>query len=74
MISSRKMRWVEHCSMHESNAYEILVLKSEGKGSLGRHIRMPGYKDNIKVVVKVIDYEGVGMIIWLRIETSGGHL
>jgi hypothetical protein len=38
MINSRRMRWVGHVARmgYMKNAYNILVLKSEGKTRLGR--------------------------------------
>jgi hypothetical protein len=53
------------------NAYSILVGKPEGKRPLGRARRR--WVDNIKMDLREIGWDGVGLI-WLRIGTSGGLL
>jgi hypothetical protein len=46
------------CSTHGRNEYEILFGKPEGNRPLGRH--KCRWKDNIKIYLKEIGWEGVG--------------
>jgi hypothetical protein len=50
----------------------VLVGKPEGKKPLGRPKRRR--EDNIKMDHQVVGCEGMTGLIWLRIETGGGHL
>jgi hypothetical protein len=51
------------------NAYNILVVKTEGKILLGRPRHR--WKDNIRLDFREIEWMWTGCI-WLRIRTSGG--
>jgi len=53
--------------------YRVLVEKSEGKRSLGRH--RPRWEDNVKMDLQELEWGRVWTgLIWLRIETGGAHL
>ena len=52
--------------------YRALVGKPEGKRQLGIHKRK--WKDNIKMGLQEVRWGGWTGSIWLRTETSGGHL
>jgi hypothetical protein len=54
------------------NACKIMVRISEGK----RPVRRPthGWDVNIRMDLREIEWEGMDLYIWLRIETSGGLL
>jgi len=54
----------------KTSAYKILVGKPEGTESLGRP-RL-SWKDNIKIYLKEIGFEGSAGLMWLRIGTSCG--
>jgi hypothetical protein len=62
MIKSRRMRWVWHVARirEKWNAYRILVVNPEGKGSLGRPRRR--WVDNITVALREIGWSGIGRI------------
>ena len=55
VIKSRRMRWAGHVARmgERRSAYRVLVGRSEGKRSLGRHRRI--WEDNIKM-----DFQEVG--------------
>jgi hypothetical protein len=74
MIKSRRMRWGEHLAQMEEkrNAYRILVGKPEGKRPLRRPGRM--WVDNIKLVLRETEWDGVGWIDLVQDRTSGGLL
>jgi hypothetical protein len=74
MIESRRMMWMGRVARigEMRNAYSILVGKSEGKISFGRH--RCRWKGDIKMVLREIEWEGVTGCIWLRIGISGGLL
>jgi hypothetical protein len=56
-----------------TNAYNILVRKSEWKRPHGRH--MHRWEDNIRMDIREIWWEGVWTgCIWHRIRASGGLL
>jgi hypothetical protein len=71
MIKSRMMRWAGHVvRMGEMrNAYNILVVKPEGKRSLGISGRR--WEDTIKT-----DLQEMGkvssVLMWLKLGTDGG--
>jgi hypothetical protein len=48
------------------NVRNISVLKQEGKIQIGR--RRCRWKDNIKIDIKFLEYEGVG---WIRVAQDG---
>jgi glucose dehydrogenase len=62
MIKSRTMRWAEHVTRkgEKMNTRRILVGKSEGKRPLGRQRRR--WMDNIKMVLRGIDWGGMNWI------------
>jgi hypothetical protein len=62
MIKSRRMRWAEHiaCIGGMKNAYDIFVVRSEGKRPLGRpRLR---WDDDNKRDLREIGWEGVDWI------------
>ena len=52
--------------------YRVLVGKTEGKRPMGRASRR--WEDNIKIDLQEVGYVSMDWMIWLRIETGGGHL
>jgi hypothetical protein len=59
MIKSRRMRWAGHVARmgEKSNAYRILVGKTEGKRPLGRPRRR--WVSNIKMNLRGIEWGGM---------------
>ena len=56
MMKSKRLRWSGHVArMEQSNAYRVLVGKSEGKGPLGRPIRR--WEDDIKLDLREVVYD-----------------
>jgi hypothetical protein len=74
MIKSRMMRLGRACSRHEKqrNAYRISVGKQVGKRPLRRPRRK--WADNNEMDIIEIGWDGMDLLIWLRIGTSGGLL
>jgi hypothetical protein len=68
MIKLRRMRWAGYVArmVETSNAYRILVGKSEGKRPLGRPRRR--WVDNIKMDLREIKWDGV---VWCGLERTG---
>jgi hypothetical protein len=64
VIKSRRMRWAGHVTrMGEGRgAYRVLVVRSEGKRSLGRPRRR--WEDNIKMDLREIGIDGAN---WSRL-------
>jgi hypothetical protein len=62
MIKSRRMRWAGHVARmgKKTNAYRILVGKSEGKRPLGRPRRR--WVDNIKMDLGEMGWNGMDWI------------
>jgi hypothetical protein len=62
MIKSRRIRLTGHvaCMRAMRNAYNILVVKPEGRRTLGRSRRR--WKDNIKLDLRETGLEGVDLI------------
>jgi hypothetical protein len=58
-IKLRRMRWAGHTALmgKMKNAYNILVVKSEWKGPLGRPMRR--WEENIRLDLREIGWEGV---------------
>ena len=60
------------CIWKRRGAYRILVGKHEGKRQLVRSRRR--WNDNIKMVLQKVGRRAWTGLIWLRIDTGGGHL
>jgi hypothetical protein len=74
MIKSRKMRWAGHvaCMGEGRGVYRVLVGRPERKRPLGRP--RCRWKDNIKMDLRDIGFNGATGFSWLRIGSSGGLL
>jgi hypothetical protein len=64
VIKSRRMRWAGHvaCVGEGRGVYRVLVVRSEGERSLGRHRRR--WEDNIKMDLREIGIDGAD---WIRL-------
>jgi len=73
-IKSRRMRLAGYVArMGERRAvYKVLVGKPKGKRPLGRRRRRS--ERNIKMDLREVEWLVWTGLIWLRIETGGGHL
>jgi hypothetical protein len=64
MIKSRKMRWAGHVAHvgEETGVYRVLVVKSEGKRTLGRPRHR--WEDNTKLELQEV---GCGGMDWIEL-------
>jgi len=71
-----RLRWGGGaCSSYRGEeicVYGVLVRKLEGKRPLGRHRRI--LEDDIKMDLQEVGCGAWTGLIWLWVETSGGHL
>jgi hypothetical protein len=54
------------------DTYGVLVGKLEGQRPQGRPIHR--WKNNIKIGLQEINVRALTGLVWLRIDTTGGHL
>jgi hypothetical protein len=73
VIKARRMRWAGHVARlgEVRGAYNILVVRPEGRRPLGRP--RCRWEDNIKMDLRVGDVDWIHLP-WLKIGTGGGLL
>jgi hypothetical protein len=74
VIKLRRMRWARHVARmgKRRSVYRVLVGKPEGIRPLGKPRRR--WKDDIKMDIQEIGYEGMDWIELAWDRTGGGHL
>jgi hypothetical protein len=74
VIKSRRMRWARHvaCMGERGGEYRGLVGRPERQGPLGRPRRR--WEVILRWILGKCDLGARTRLIWLRIETGGGHL